>query len=260
MNSSLQCYIEFDWQVYVEIGHDYFKKLYSLVNLAKMHDCKLFYSKNQLKEFVTECRDLDENFSKSVGNSIEIIVENIISKKINESLFFRIEYNKESSYIELVDLNILNILDEEESIKVIINLSREDSLDRYLKVNDTKTDLVDVKFIKSTESLVNFFSKEFEKRNFNLSPKHGENGIGHWNGESSLLCNKQQAQVLLDKSIGDFAVKKRRLFYFDENHNCYIEFFYEGENPQKQWHGFHITENLWNQRVPNEVKKFFNKN
>ena len=95
-----------------------------------------------------------------------------------------------------------------------------------------------------------------QKRNFNLNPKHGENAVGAHsrsrdNTVSLLLCNRSQAQELLDTAIGDIRqTMPTQLYNFDTQHQKYIVFKFENETPQNQYHGYHPI----NQ---NEIAQYF---
>lgn len=76
----------------------------------------------------------------------------------------------------------------------------------------------------------------------------------------ALLCNRAEAQRLLNTAIADFNSRRgqEKLFNFDAGHNTFVEFYYEGDNPQKQWHAFHIKSEDWEERVPSKVRRFYN--
>jgi hypothetical protein len=114
--------------------------------------------------------------------------------------------------------------------------------------------------INDTDSLLKWIQAN-STRIFNLSekPKHGTNGKGghpesRGNPVSKLLCNKEEAQDLLNMAIPDFSVQENRLYNFDKKHKSFIEF--RDENALNQWHGFHVEEN----RVPQTIRKHFGKN
>jgi len=92
------------------------------------------------------------------------------------------------------------------------------------------------------ESLEKWLAENRQPRLFNLSPKHGENGQGHWPTASRLLCSRDRAKELLETAIGDKRITDE-LYNFDEEQNCYIVFKYEGENPQNQYHAYHLPIN-----------------
>ena len=98
------------------------------------------------------------------------------------------------------------------------------------------------------------------KRIFNLNPKHGENGKSahtfNKGDEVSLLeCSKANAQTLLESAIGDVRIDSKRLFNYDLDKAKYIVFYFEGESPQNQYHGFHLTSEIAKQKIPNNILK-----
>ncbi len=125
-------------------------------------------------------------------------------------------------------------------------------------MNHTKFEKINITYSTDIQDIIKWIVNNSHNRSFHISPKHGENGVGNWRGESVLLCNQTQASHLLQTAIPDCTEKENRLFNWDDTHETFIEFFFEGENPQMQWHGFHLKSEDW-KRVPNSVRKFFGK-
>lgn len=108
--------------------------------------------------------------------------------------------------------------------------------------------------VRTSEELSTWFAQErVPTRNFQVIPKHGENRqnerlIG---GEliSPLRCSKEQAQLLLNTAIGDHI---NELYNFDADHDHYIIFKFEGNNPQNMYHGYHVP--VDSQEIPNHIK------
>lgn len=97
--------------------------------------------------------------------------------------------------------------------------------------------------VDNVTQLLKWLVDNRQKRNFNLNPKHGENGVAahgksRGNDVSLLLCNRDQAQELLNKAIGD-ARETTELYNFDILHQKFIIFKFENETPQNQYHGYH---------------------
>ena len=116
---------------------------------------------------------------------------------------------------------------------------------------------IECKNINNIDDIVNWISKT-EQRTFNVNPKHGENGRGNQLNQSILVCSKEDAQQLLNAAI-PFMEKGKNLFNYDKTHNMYIMFYFEGNNPQKQWHGFHLDKKDWDSKIPNQIRKYFGK-
>lgn len=92
-------------------------------------------------------------------------------------------------------------------------------------------------------------------RNYHFHPKHGENNGRHWSNASSLLCSEEHAQELLNSALVLKDENGKAWNYDCENHH-YICFRYEGDNPDQQWHGYHITDDKIN-TVPEAIKRLF---
>lgn len=160
-------------------------------------------------------------------------IQKIASKHIQHSIIF----NHQALTLEkpllalLIDAAYLN--DHPELIKIPVR-NNETDLIEWLQTNRTQ-------------------------RVFNLSPKHGENGQGSWgnsrgNKVDILECSRERAQELLDTAIGEMRISTRKLFNYDTEVGQYILFYFEGENPQNQYHGFHISNKKIRNEVPNKIQ------
>lgn len=91
-------------------------------------------------------------------------------------------------------------------------------------------------------------------RNFQITPKHGENRLHSikWNGKdaSPLKCSRLEATKFLKIAVG---FTQKELFAFDETHQSFLVFKYEGNNPQNMYHGYHIPQN--SKEIPEEIKQ-----
>lgn len=256
MYGDFNFFIDFNWQDWVDKGKLYFDQLNEIVKLVRQHQCNLYYCKEQLLDFITHCTDLDNGFITSTGNIIELLIKGANSLKAEDTYFFKLQFNKEGSYIEPISDTYLKALFNCENLG-LLSISSDEGLKHYLKVNSNKEfEKFSLNCFNRVDAIIEWLVSCGEKRTFNLSPKHGENGRGNWIGESSLLCSFAEAQDLLNKSIGDFSCLKR-LFFFDKSYDTYIEFFFEGNNPQKLWHGFHLQKSDWDTRVPASIRKHF---
>jgi len=70
-----------------------------------------------------------------------------------------------------------------------------------------------------------------------------------------LECSKANAQTLLESAIGDVRIDSKRLFNYDVDKAKYIVFYFDGESPQNQYHGFHLTSEIAKQKIPNNILK-----
>lgn len=251
MYQDLHFYIHFDCEEYIDSGDQYLNHIKQMVEFAYMHKASVFYFEEQLKEFVSILSDIDEGFIQSKGNLLELILRNSRPKKENKYTF-NILFNYEKTILQ--HSPSLGITPNEQ---VAVISSKSDCYSHYLLCvkNQNEVELLKTNIFNNCNDILSWISNAIP-RTFNKSAKHGENGKGNWPKESCLLCSCKDAQELLNTSIPDFGEIEERLFNYDSNHQTFIEFFYEGNNPQKQWHGFHLEKKDW-LRVPTHVRKFF---
>lgn len=97
--------------------------------------------------------------------------------------------------------------------------------------------------------------------------RHGENGVGNRGGKnkkskgykSPLMSSKQHSASLLDDAIGSYEDHEgKRLYYFDAICKLYIIYEYEGDNPQNQYHSYHVEPDDVNRDVPKDIQEYFN--
>ena len=253
MYSNFHFYIDFNWEDCVEKSFDtYLKELHQLVELSYQHKASVFYSKCHLDDFLKNMGCLDEGFSQSIGNKIDVILENA---KPNDNKFFAFElcFAQKNTALFHVD-NVLSTVDTHDKIAI---LTFSNKINSFLLVKSV-SDFCKIKCenISNRDAIVNWIS-ETELRTFNVIPKHGENGKGNQPKESILLCSKEEAQLLLNTAIPCFMEREKNLFNYDKTHNTYVMFYFEGNNPQKQWHGFHLEKKDWDSKVPHLVRKYF---
>ena len=110
--------------------------------------------------------------------------------------------------------------------------------------------------VNNEQELYAWLIENRQKRNFNLNPKHGENGVGAHKGNKGdtvdpLLCSRNEAQVLLDKAIGDTR-RTTELYYFDSQNQKFIVFKFENDTPQNQYHGYHPNNQ---DEIPHDFKQ-----
>jgi len=123
-------------------------------------------------------------------------------------------------------------------------IHEEISIIKYLADEHLALLLPSVSYANEEKQIYQWLLKNRLLRNFNLNPKHGENGKGghqksRGNNVSLLHCSKERAQKLLYAAIGDHR-KTKDLFNFDAAVQKFIVFKYEGDTPQNQYHGFHL--------------------
>ena len=258
MYENLHIYIDFDWVQYVEDSNNYLYEVDRIIRIAYQHKASVFYSKNQVQYFAKNCSDWDESFSQSEANKLALILEDAIGR-YGDCYFFDVCFSRENTSLHYKDNTAISIIDSY-SMNALISLNKYNEYTSLLSIKSaTNFEKVDFMVVNNISSLLQWIQDKSTLRRFNLSDKHGENGRGNWAGESVLLCNRNNAQELLNTAIPDFTKKEKQLFNFDVNYQTFIEFFYEGNNPQNQWHGFHIKQDEWNKRIPLSILKHFGK-
>jgi hypothetical protein len=252
MHQDLHFYIDLDWEKHID-EPNYLKNIFSLINLAYLHKVNVYYSKHQRIDFVKNCIDLDENYVVSVGEKLDVMLEN--AKEIKEQKFvFEVCFSNEKTSLCHIPNMIISTI---QNFQKQVLLSSKFSNKTFLVVkSNTEFEKIEISYLTDLENIRSWIANNSSKRNFHISPKHGENGKDNWKGQSVLLCSKSEAILLLESAIPDFKEKENRLFNWDTEYHTFIEFFFEGDNPQKQWHGFHLEKKDWN-RVPSSIRHFF---
>lgn len=94
-------------------------------------------------------------------------------------------------------------------------------------------------------------------RNYHFSGKHGNATTDGWPGESRLWSTDDEARKQVKQALRIGSSKEAWLW--DVARSKYLKFFCEGDNPQRQWHGFHIdpADRSELNKIPNEVKRYF---
>jgi len=257
MYQNLHFYIDFDWEKHVD-DKSYFPKIYKIIQLAYQHKTSVFYSQKQIQDFVNNYQEFDEYFSQSFGNELSVLLENASSKE-NNRYAFETCFSGEKTSLNPIKNYAISVINSYSKNALIS--STQNSEDKVLLSVESSVDFEKVNFrvINNTDNLLQWIQNNSVERIFNLSAKHGENGLGNWTNASKLRCNKEEAQQLLNTAIPDFIEKEKQLFNFDETHQTFIVFFYEGDTPQNQWHGFHIEESEWEKEIPQSIRKYFAK-
>jgi hypothetical protein len=258
MYQDFHFYIDLNWEDCIAAPEVYLKKLYKLVELAYQHKASVFYSPEHLEEFKlylkAEDKNFDDGFCQSMGNKLDIILANAKMKR-SKSYIFELCFSCENTSIRHIDSKIASAIDKHDKIAL---LSSSITINSILSVNSNSDyDRIECKNIKTSNDIVSWISA-LSPRTFNVNPKHGENGAGNLPNASILLCSREKAQILLNDAIPCFLEREKNLYNFDSVHNTFIEFFFEGNNPQNQWHGFHLKTTEWN-KVPDYIRKYFGK-
>ena len=259
MYQDLHFYIDLKWDGFIANPKTYLKETHKMVQFVHQHHATIYYSEAQKTEFIKSITDLDKNYLTSIGNQLEMILRTATNRGKNGYVFEVCFADGNTSLNHLQD-KFLESMENHSKLSVLSNVT-DNPGKKSLLIIKSSTEFKGLEFttFNRINELLQWIVSNGPKRNFNLSGKHGENGKGNWKNESKLLCDRHHAQNLLNSSIPDFNRKEKELFNFDTVFNRYIEFYFEGRNPQNQWHGFHIEPEDWNEQVPESIRKYFGK-
>lgn len=232
----------------------FFESSLKLFDTIRFLKADAYFFDFQVKKVAKTIRDIDEFFSQSQGNKIDILLRdflpqkkfghlfNVIFSRKNTSLALYSEHKIDNSRSPIIlkhnDVGLLSLLDV---------VSNED----FSKIS--------IPSFNCHKKLWNFINEEL-KPVYNFSKKHGDNtkkAISP-NGKkvSQLLTCKEETQVLLKNSIFDLREHSWR-YNFDYNRNTYIIF--PNENALNQFHAYHILESEWEKEIPKTIRNFFKK-
>lgn len=250
MYQDLHFYILLDPGEYAVNGRSYLEELDVLVKYARAHHARLFYFKEPVDYIKQHDPDFDKDHITSNANMLDVLLNDAVPVK-NRPHLFNIHYHGNGSYLQPVEPSGIGAHDRIS----ILHKTRHPYTEYVLQLlQHTHPTLIHLNFHSTHLDLMGWIVGFFP-RNFNLSDKHGENGKGNWPHESVLLCSASDAQSLLNTAVPSTRFKER-LYNFDTIRQKFIELYYEGDNPQQQWHGFHVAEKDL-KRVPDDIRRHF---
>ncbi len=229
-------------------------------------DCEkgseLFYQGANKDKFLEQLMMIEElgNFGMAPPDvAINILLQDAYAENWEENPYYKpneCHYKiQENQYDTTSD--IPDVLKEIYERKIADNQSKYILLNLYnqfiyndIKItickiyNNNLLDYIDVFYLKNFKELDRWFNENRTPRNYNFEDnRHIETHPDYIKNKSPLLGGmggKTYAEFLLKNAIGD-KKETQRLYNFDENHKCYIQFEYEGDNPQNQYHGYHLV-------------------
>ncbi len=260
MYQDLHFYIDLDWERYVE-DNSYLLTVEKLVTFAYMHQAKVYYSIAQLNDFTSNCKDLDANFTSSMGNQLEVILQNAVALK-KQNFIFEVCFAQENTSLNPVKSKSLASIQGFDK-QLLISLSSYNNVLLWVKSN-TEFERVNVYATSEMIELQNWIVKSSNVKKYNFSNKHGNDKVKanppkSREKVSQLRCSDEKAQELLRTAIPNFEEKQGWHYNFDETLDTFIVFPFEGDTPQNQFHAFHVEPNEWNKEIPKSIRKFFGK-
>ena len=260
MYQDLHFYIDLDWERYVE-DNGYLLTLEKLVTFAYMHQAKVYYSIAQLYDFTSNCNDLDKNFTSSVGNQLEVLLQNAVSLK-NQNHIFEICFAQEKSrLIPIENKSVASIQGFDKQL--LISFSFCSNVLLWVK-SSSEFEQVRVHPASEIKVIQQWIVENSIKKKYNFSKKHGNDKKKADPPKpkekvSQLKCSDAEAQQLLNMAIPNFEEKQGWQYNFDEIRGTFIVFPFEGKTPQNQFHAFHVEPSEWHIEIPKSILKFFDK-
>lgn len=261
MYKDLSIFIDLDWEQFVDAHNEYCNTLNKFVQFAELHRITVYYSLAQIHEISA----LDVEYITSPANCLSLIFSNALQASTDKcSYLFKVCFSGINTCLLSVENHIPASI-REPSKSLIVSILSDSGTQAYLSVeSNERYDRICVEYCNSIDQMHRWILDKSPKRKFNYQ-KHGSvagtspHKINKGKPVSPLLCDNREAQVLLDTAIPDIGWNPDRLFNFDTDRGNFIEFFYEGDNPNKQWHGFHIDKKDELHRLPASIIEYFKK-
>jgi len=222
-----------------------------------------------------------QKFALNIDSNLRGLIEDAqdeTSQKVEDNCIFRLWIYKEDRIENDFPDILKHITERQLKSKVVkhILINTDYSFHfplNYIPVfkdckNNNTTDLpqfVNIPHLKNFENLEQWFKKNRTPRKFNFEDerhkqrKNTKNNQTKKGNKSPILNNdKQHIASLLEDAIGN-SNDKDYLINFDEKNGQYVRFEYENENPQNQYHGYHLVLQGTYDRDEKEVSKISEK-
>lgn len=265
-----------------EIAIKHTKDLQMMIDLA---DCeknsKLFYCKSEKDNFIEDLIVVDEILNNIGGYDFETAINILINDSDVKNILHKEETNCSYSIFE----PSINDLDRDipDLFKEIAKRRLDNSRNNFLVINAFRLhftsnsiliiknqamqsqDIVEIPSVTRFVDLDTWLQGHRCERHFNnTDERHIETSPRYIKGKSPLLrgiAGRSSAENLLKAAIGDKR-ETEDLMNFDEVNDNYIWYEFENENPQNQYHAYHLVKPNSHERdikaiekIPQRVKK-----
>ncbi len=239
---------------------------YSILEVARQLKAEIYYASEDLERLAEKFAEISgiegfDEYIQSPQDHLQILFNDAIPHK-SRDLYFKVVFNEEqSSLVFYSDSRCLNCVTNANHVVISRNLSGEANL---LKIDsENEFERVKINYFHSDNLLWNFINSKLPKRIYHFSPKHGNiqktaNSPNRKFQVSQLKCSDEEAQNLLDNAIFDLR-ESPWCYIFDDTLDTYLVFPFEGDNPQNQFHAFHLEDEKQWGKVPESIRKFFKK-
>lgn len=282
--STIHAYIHFpenidDEITSIEKGREIIKDFQMTIDLADCEkDSKLYYSKTNKENFFDNIEAHEELNNFKIGGYefkeiIEILFNENDVKPVDESKIEGYEvksFQTNGGYLVdnlpsvFYDIVRKDINSDETNKQIILNLfnaffSQNPIL--LLKSNLDAVETIQVDYVINFTGLDSWLQTNRQQRKFNnTDARHIENNPSYIPGKSPLvggISARNNASQLLINALGD----KRRtnnvndLVNFDDILNEYLWYEYEGDNPNNQFHAYHLVKPITHERDNQAVNR-----
>lgn len=261
-------------------GRRLIKDFQMTIDLA---DCEkgsvLYYSKSNKDIFFENIDAFEELFGYFGGIDFQTIIDILFQEAqiypINEELQTNCicsVYNANSTHLERVfpvifleSLNTFKSLNEHDRL-IILNFFNNyfghKSISIIEDCEQKGKKIIDLPFVENFKQLDEWLIENRTPRKYNMGDnRHVENhpqSLINSHNKSPLIGGiggKQNAEQLLKKAVGDKRDKKDLMNCDTKNNDAFIWFEDENENPQNQYHGYHLVKAYTYEEDEKEVKK-----
>lgn len=242
-----------------DLEHQKLKDFFKMLDAVQISGHGLFITEGLVNRLKNEYNmvQADEQYRKELGTDygdvIELLIGNARIIKGENNLYKLHKYGKMSGKEYFIDIpkNVAPIF--------LTHCDKSCYNGKFLEIdasnpNEEVVKIYDARFYPTLNEVLKSFNLG---KLWHFSPKHGLNGRGNFPGESVLYCNGTRAQEQLEISLPCRTAMAGRSWQYDMNHDRYIKFYEEGDNPLHQWHAFHIEPDDIFIQVPNLIQKFF---
>ncbi|RYD56266.1 MAG: hypothetical protein EOP56_13105 [Sphingobacteriales bacterium] len=162
-----------------------------LAEFAYQHQLTVLYEPSQLKEFVRNCEDLHKEFRTSKASLLDRALQNAKGSRVNSHVF-KMHFAGANTTLEHITDNAFSAIEPPHRTAIISQTISSGTKTVYVAIapDDLKRHSVEV--VGSLDNILAWVAMAGGARNFNLSAKHGENGVGHWPTASRFFVIEQR--------------------------------------------------------------------
>jgi hypothetical protein len=237
------------------------KSMHIVFEIARQLEAKVFYKLGEVQDLKALIADIDYGFTQSQGSRLQLLLQDFIPFK-EDYHYFKVHFSDAQTSLESVNYGFLNAMDNQKASYIIFTQTLSGQEQLLLVHASDDFYFCEINNFNVAKDIWTFINKK-SKRTYSFSSKHGNSTTTAIPPKatvkaSQLRSSDAEAQALLNSAI--FDLREKKFYYnFDTDKNTFILFPYEGDNPQNQFHAFHITPEEWHREIPSSIRKYFGK-